>query len=620
MPTSKMSEAIRQVRRTMLRNDAGRTDVELLESFVRQHDDAALTALVHRHGSMVWGVCRRLLRSQHDAEDAFQATFLVLVRKAAAIRDKELVANWLYGVAHQTAVRARTAAAKRGVRERQVTEMPEPAVAAPDHGSDLQPLLDQELSRLPAYYRVPIVLCDLEGKTRQEAARHLGWPEGTVAGRLARARTMLAKRLTRRGLVMSSVTLAAVLSQNAVSACVPTSVLYSTIKFTHLFAAGQATAGIISPNVAALTEGVLRTMLMAKLKTGMAILLAVAAVAIGVVTISASSQGPVEATAVRVNNTVSTVDQDDPTRDAPEPKLADTFQGHTDTVLSATFSPDGMTLASGSGDNTIKLWDVATGKERATIQGHTQPVWSVVFSPDGKTLASGSWDGTTKLWDVGTGKERAKLLGPGGWAVSCVAFSPEGKVLASGSEGKTIQLWDVATGKEGATLQGHTGWVRTVAFSPDGKQLASGGHDMTVRLWDVATGKEQAVLKGHTNAVWTVAFRPDGQTLASGSSDMTIILWDMATKKEQATLKGHRCGVQAVAYSPDAQTLASASGDQTIKLWDVTTNKELATLTLKGRTSMCFAAFSPNSKTLASASDKTTIKLWDVQAAKQADK
>src|SRR5262249_31939270 len=154
-------------------------------------------------GPMVWGVCLRVLRDYHDAEDAFQATFLVLVRRAASIASPKLLANWLYGVAHQTALKARATAAKRKVRERQVTEMPEPAVTEPDLWSDLQPLLDQELSRLPTKYRVAIVLCNLEGKTRKDAARQLGVPEGTLAARLARGRSLLANRLARYGLAVS---------------------------------------------------------------------------------------------------------------------------------------------------------------------------------------------------------------------------------------------------------------------------------------------------------------------------------------------------------------------------------------------------------------------------------
>ena len=280
MATSQMSEVIQHLRRTvLLRDGAGLTDGQLLEDFISRRDEAALAALVRRHGPMVWGVCRRVLRNHHDAEDAFQATFLVLVRKAASIASREMVANWLYGVAHQTALKARATAAKRRARERQVTEMPEPAVAEQDLWHDLQPLLDQELSRLPDKYRVVIVLCDLEGKTRKEAARQLGVPEGTVASRLARARAMLAKRLARHGLAVSGGALAAVLSQNVASAGVPTSVVSSTIKAASLVAAGQAAAGMISAKVAALTEGVLKAMLLTKLKIATVVLLVAVAAA-----------------------------------------------------------------------------------------------------------------------------------------------------------------------------------------------------------------------------------------------------------------------------------------------------------------------------------------------------
>ncbi len=267
MATSPMSEVIQHLRRAVLRRDgAGLTDGQLLEDYISRRNEAALAALVRRHGPMVWGVCRRVLRNYHDAEDAFQATFLVLVRKAASIASRALVGNWLYGVAHQTALKARATTAKRRTRERQVTAMPEPAVVEQDLWRDLQPLLDEELSRLPDKYRAVIVLCDLEGKTRKEAARQLGCPEGTVAGRLARARTMLAKRLTQRGVALSGGMLAAVLSQKAASAGVPTSVVTSTIKAASLFAAGTAATGAISVKVAALTEGVLKAMLLTKCK------------------------------------------------------------------------------------------------------------------------------------------------------------------------------------------------------------------------------------------------------------------------------------------------------------------------------------------------------------------
>src|SRR5262249_13941203 len=185
--------------RRVLRDGAGLTDGQLLKDYISRRDEAALAVLVQRHGPMVWGVCRRVLHNHHDAEDAFQATFLVLVRRAASIASPGLLANWLYGVAHQTALKARATAHKRKGREQQVADMPEPAAVEQDPWNDLRPLLDQELSRLPDRYRAVLVLCDLEGETRKEAARQLGLPEGTVGSRLARARALLAKRLAQRG-------------------------------------------------------------------------------------------------------------------------------------------------------------------------------------------------------------------------------------------------------------------------------------------------------------------------------------------------------------------------------------------------------------------------------------
>lgn len=280
MATTQMNLFVQHLRKTVLRNGFGITDGQLLDSFVRQKDDEALAALVRRHGPMVWGVCCRLLYSHQDAEDAFQATFLVLVQKAATLPDNEMVGNWLFGVARQTAVRMRAIAAKRGVRERQVTVLPEPTTAG-QHLNELKLFLDEELSRLPDKYRVLIILCDMEGKTRKEVARHLDVPAGTVASRLATARVMLAKRLARRGVIVSGGLLGSMLSQQAASATVPTLVLSTTIKAVTTVAAGQAGAGLISSQVAALTERVVKTMLM-KLKTaGAALLVVLGMVALG---------------------------------------------------------------------------------------------------------------------------------------------------------------------------------------------------------------------------------------------------------------------------------------------------------------------------------------------------
>jgi RNA polymerase sigma factor (sigma-70 family) len=262
-----MGAVIRHLCQAVLQQNA-RTDGQLLASFIDNRDEAAFAALVHRHGPMVFGVCRRVVGNHHDADDAFQATFLVLARKATSVRPRDKVANWLHGVALRTAMKAKSMSAKRRGREKQVTEMPEPEAAPQGQWRDLQPLLDQELNGLPENYRLPILLCDLEGKSIKDAAQQLGWPQGSLAGRLARGRKLLAKRLANRGVVLSAGSLAAVVSQNVASAAVPPTLMRSTVQATI--------TGVVADRVALLTEGVLKSMLLSKLKTAMMGLLLVA--------------------------------------------------------------------------------------------------------------------------------------------------------------------------------------------------------------------------------------------------------------------------------------------------------------------------------------------------------
>jgi RNA polymerase sigma factor (sigma-70 family) len=249
------------------------TDGKLLECFIGRQDESAFEELVRRHGPMVLGVCRRLLNNAHDADDAFQATFMVLVRKARSIVPRELVGHWLYGVACRVALHAQAQASRRRAREKQVEDMPHPTapVVAPN---DLRPVLDLELSRLPEKYRVPIVLCDLEGRSRKEVARQVGVPEGTLSSRLATARKMLADRLARRGLVAGSGVLAGLFLDGAAPAAVPGTLAISTVKAAAAGAASQAVAlGLLSAQAAALTEGVMKAMLISKLKAMMAVIL-----------------------------------------------------------------------------------------------------------------------------------------------------------------------------------------------------------------------------------------------------------------------------------------------------------------------------------------------------------
>ncbi len=283
MATKTMTGAIHQLRRTVFLPDGGGlSDGQLLECFLSQRDEAAFEVLVRRHGPMVLGVCRRIAGNLADAEDAFQATFLVLVRKAASLRSRDLLANWLYGVAYRTALKARAATARRQARERQVREMQcmkcstSPEVETDQAWRELLPLLDQELHRLPEKYRVAVVLCDLQGRTRTEAARQLDLPAGTLSGRLTTARRMLARRLKRHGLTLSGGAVAGALGTQAASASVPAALVGSTVQAAIQVAVGQAAAWSgISAAVAALTEGVLTTMLLTKLKIVCVVLLAI---------------------------------------------------------------------------------------------------------------------------------------------------------------------------------------------------------------------------------------------------------------------------------------------------------------------------------------------------------
>ncbi len=242
-------------------------DGRLLEQFLAQHDEEAFATLVRRHGSMVLGVCRRILGNAADAEDAFQATFLVLVRKAAALTAWTDLGGWLHGVARRSALNARRLLARHRAKEQAMARPETQGEAVRD---DWLPLLDEALEQLPEKYRLPIVLCDLEGRTLREVAQRLGWPQGTAAGRLARGRNLLARRLARQGVTLSGGALAVLLGQQA-SARVPAALAESTVQTaTRLAVGGPAALGGIPPRVADLTQGVMQAMFLSKIKTMLA--------------------------------------------------------------------------------------------------------------------------------------------------------------------------------------------------------------------------------------------------------------------------------------------------------------------------------------------------------------
>jgi RNA polymerase sigma factor (sigma-70 family) len=264
---------LRFIRRIALRGDDAATDRQLLERFASGRDETAFTALVGRHGPMVLGVCRRVLLSIHDAEDAFQATFFILARKAGSVRQPDALGNWLYGVAYRTALEARTRAAKRLARERELADEPSVEPGSPIDWKDLREVLDGEVNRLPARYRSPFVLCYLEGRTNEEAARLLRCPKGTILSRLAWARQRLRDRLARRGVSLSAAVAGTAFTADRLSAAVSAELVSSTADAARLFVRGQAVA---SAEILALAKGVLRAMSVDQFKAASVVFLTVA--------------------------------------------------------------------------------------------------------------------------------------------------------------------------------------------------------------------------------------------------------------------------------------------------------------------------------------------------------
>jgi RNA polymerase sigma factor (sigma-70 family) len=679
MATSQPSEVTQHLRTMMLlRDGAGLTDRQLLADYISRRDEAALAALVRRHAPMVWGVCRRMLRNYHDAEDAFQAAFLVFARKATSIASPELLANWLYGVAYQTALNARTTAARRRARERQVAEMPEPEAVQQDLWHDLQPLLDQELSRLPDKYRIPVVLCDLEGKTRKEAAQQIGCPEGTVAGRLARARVLLARRLARHGLAVSGGTLAAVLAPNAALASAPTAVVLRTIKAAGLSAAEQAAAtGLIPAKVAALTQGVLKSMLLTKLKIATAVLLAVAGLLVaglGALALPAPAQKPAAEKEDKEPDKSPAEEKGDkePDKDPAAGKqiAAELVKPGAKSVRSLAYSNDGNPVAlvlSKNEDPGIPgsvVLDVQKGKVQHTLEGFetgrpspSRPMFfNATASKDGTVIAVASakwshkWEGLIKVWDPRTGT-LVKSFELDGQAAA-VALSADGaKVIGAArtfptANGKML-VWDVKRGELLQTLEAKGLEYYAAAISDDGKWIAGAGdvgdptYEGKVVVWEVETGKVKHEWAG-LRTMYAVAFSPEGKQVAAAGwvcdafaispdgkpvatagpgpgaaarpDDKVIRVWDVQTGKLKHKLKPEGgVRITGLVFSPDGETLATADFNGSVCLWDLAKEKTRVTLEGHGGSAWC-VAFSPDGRTLASGGDDWTIRFWPVAA------
>jgi RNA polymerase sigma factor (sigma-70 family) len=621
MRDTQLGPVLRHIRRLALPPVAqGLTDVQLLERFCQGREEAAFATLMHRHGGLVWGVCRHVLRQEQDAEDAFQATFLVLAQQAAAIRKREALPSWLHGTAFRIAMRAKRDAGRRRTREARAEAGQGSPSSSESAWQELQAALDEEVQRLPERQRAVFVLCALEGKSQAEAADALGWGPRAVSGTLTRARQRLGTRLAARGVTLTAV-LAGIAVAGRSAGAAPAALANATLRA----ALAEAETAAVSARVATLVRGAVKEVFPMKLKllTALVVLAATVGGATAVWPAApAELPTPPAETAAPVANGAEPEDKADDAAGAESPlpagalaRLGTARFRHAFVVSSLAYSPDGKEIASGSHLGTVRFWDPATGKQLRVLNAHDGGVIGLAYSPDGKVLATGSWDRTIRLWDAATGARLRTLTGHTSEA-SRLVFSPDGKVLASGGKDGTARLWDPASGQALQTISAHKGEVRGLAFSGDGKRLATSGTDKMVYVWDAESGKRLTTCGGHENSVESVAFSPDGKLLATCGRDTTLRLWDSATGKQTRSLK-HDSWLARATFSPDGRLLAVA-GDWggKVHLWDLAAAADKPRWRARHPHSI-WVDFSPDGKKLAGSGWEPTVRVWDVATGKE---
>jgi RNA polymerase sigma factor (sigma-70 family) len=603
---------------------AALSDSQLLERFLGCRDETAVEVLVRRHGPLVFGVCRRVLHDAHAAEDAFQATFLILTRKAPSLVRHERLGSWLYKVAYRLALRARANVVRRQQCEARAARSGVDLASQPGRANELVVALEEELQRLPASQRDPLVLCYFEGKTNEEAADALGYPRGSMSARLAQARERLRVCLVRRGFVAPAAGMAGLLSACAADAMVPLPLVANTVRAALWFAGEEAgVASAASVQAVALARGAFRTMFLHKLQIAAAVLVAATLLGTGATLLVRAATEPRQPAQAGSEQLTEARVAGAEVADESLPKGAVARMGsrllrHGDAVSFAAYTPDGKTLVTAGRDKMVRLWDLATEKEIRCFP------WDEMANGQSEPAVSGAdqkWD--QQFWDD--------------TARSCqAALSMDGKIVAA-SRGGAVRLWETASGKTVGQFQTGEKRLLQLAFAADGKSLLTLGPGQATAVWEVATG---ACVRRSPGKAVPIYFGPPGRIggntavvspglkyLAfckqeeSGANGFQIR--DLATGKERRVSTGP--GIMALAFSRDDKILVwEHPDDGIVHLSDVATGQELRRLKSKGRgdsnmagDSAAVIAFSPDGEHLAVNWWSGTVELWDLKSGKQ---
>jgi RNA polymerase sigma factor (sigma-70 family) len=585
------------------------SDAELVEHFVVHRDDASFAVLVRRHGPMVLALCRRILGQHQDAEDAFQAAFLVLARRAGSLRKRPSLAAWLHGVAYRIARKARTAVARRRKHERQAglarSEQRAEDVDQPESFA----LFDEELARLPERFREPLILCYLDGLTHQEASQRLSLRPRTLKARLERGRALLRKALERRGVAGSAIV--GLLTPPA-GTTVPVILAGSAVRHAAQFATRSTAVEEIPASVLALAESAMGTVLLPRVSVVLLVLLALGGLILGMGLASPPARVEIRSAAPPtrpIGQSRPVVDRHgDPLPEGALARLGTVRLRQGGGIYHLALSRDGKLLATGGAEGVVRLWDTRTGQPIREFVDRGF-IMAVGLSPDARLIAWASSLTEVRVADVQTGKELFFL--PSLRTCVSLVFSPDGKLLAEGCREGT-RVWSLVKREKILQLPGGASGFRTLSFSANLKRLSTAAERQGPRVYDTATGQECARLTDRKIPVHCTALSPDGKLLAIGYEDGLLYLGNTQTGKTERILPGHRdrSAVTSLAFTGDGKTLFSTGrGDPLIRQWDVKAGKLMGTIPIEIHDGMNVAV-SADGKTLAVGGDNCTARIW----------